>query len=469
MSNNTIIQASTNIQPYAADNQPHPIAYLIDEYANTLLNIAETAKIVLPHAAQWLIDELKSNSKRVNTCLSSAIDQRKDGNVEYIAFANAHDFAAYNSAMRESQRILGNNAPDVLTKSMFMHLFSEFDAFTGKLLKAIYLKNENLLKGITREISLADLLVYKDIESVMRALLEKEIETFRRDSYAEQFCTLEKKFGITLRKFNEWGDFVELSQRRNLFTHNGGVVSEQYLITCGKEGTKFTGQPNIGDTLDIDFNYFIQAVRLITRVGMMLGYTLWNKVVPNEREVFHDSLNGSLYTCLTHERWQLVAEMGGFALSEHMRKDASDITLRIRVINIAIALKFSNQQGECLKLLQKFDWTASYRDFKLAIAVLDDNLTGAIEIMKIIGRSGEMIDQTAYHTWPLFTKLREQGEFYKAYQDIYNEPYFKKPQTIQADEPKKIEVPVNSEDDKELSEVVKKTRRRKPKNNPIAE
>jgi len=73
-----------------------------------------------------------------------------------------------------------------------MQMFSEFDAFMGALLKTIYLKNQDLLKGISREITLRELFEHGSIDDVKIAMLEKEIETFRRDSYVEQFSNLGK-------------------------------------------------------------------------------------------------------------------------------------------------------------------------------------------------------------------------------------------------------------------------------------
>jgi hypothetical protein len=182
-------------------------------------------------------------------------------------------------------------------------------------------------------------------------------------------------------------------------------------------------RPNLGDALTVTGEYFNRAIRLLSKVGLMLGYTLWAKVFSAEANKLHESLNDLLYSNLEQKRWHFVAELHDFALSEPMKRGASEIDLRIRLVNIAIALKFSDRSNECLAMLHSVDWTASYRDFKLAIAVLEDKYTEAISIMKSIGKSGELIQQSSYHTWPLFTKFREQPGFYEAYELIYNESF----------------------------------------------
>ncbi len=317
----------------------------------------------------------------------------------------------------------------MLAKSLFTQLFAEFDAYIGELLKVVYVKNDKLLKGISREISLSDLLDFEDINSVKLSMLDKEIETFRRDSYIEQFSNLEKKFGLSLRKFKEWPEFVELSQRRNILTHNGGMVSDQYLVLCEREGHKFESKPKIGDSLGVTYDYFTCANRLISKVGLMLAYTLWGKIFPKELEKLHVSLNEMIFRCLQQERWSLVAELEDFVLSDPMRKEVSEIDLRIRIVNASIGLKFSGKDAEAVRLLDSVDWSASYRDFKLAIAVLQERYADAVEIMKGIGKTGELVNQHAYHTWPLFHRFRERPEFYDAYFNVYSETFAEKVET----------------------------------------
>lgn len=205
--------------------------------------------------------------------------------------------------------------------------------------------------------------------------------------------------------------------------HNGGVISEQYLSVCSKEGYKFSEDTQVGSTLNVSFDYFITASRLLSKVGLMLTYTLWCKVTPKEVEKIHDSLNNTIYDCLQNKKWKFVAELGDFIFSKPMLNNIPEILQKIRIINYSIGLKFSNNASEAEITLNSVDWSANYRDFKLAIEVLKENYPQAIDIMKSIGKSGELITQHCYHTWPLFTRLREQQEFYDAYYEIYGEHF----------------------------------------------
>ncbi|MEO4047487.1 hypothetical protein AAFN46_10405 [Pseudomonas sp. CAU 1711] len=432
----------------------HPLEEVVAEYLSSLRNIGQTINIVMPHLAKWISNE----AKKLNKELQRFAPKKKNDNNEYeVVIDSAHGYAEFTSTVKKIEELRSNKALPTLARSLFMQMFCEFDAFTGALIKAIYLRNSDLFKGISREISLAELLDFEDLECVKKVMLEKEIETFRRDSYVEQFAQLERKFNLTLRKFPEWGEFIELSQRRNLFTHNDGVVSEQYLAVCQREGLPLKDLPKIGDTLRVDLEYFGRALRIMSKVGYMLCHTLWSKVFPKEHQELHNSLNSNLYHCLEGKRWKVAAELGEFALSEPMRKNIKEVDFRIRVINCAIALKFSDKEDAAYKLLGTLDWSASYRDFKLALCILQDKFEEASELMTSIGKSGELIQQHSYHTWPLFHKFRELPQFYATYEEIYGVSYLAEASA----DMKNVDIALMTEEPtKELNQGAKPPRKR---------
>lgn len=411
-----------------SSKQPRPpVAVAVARYVAALRGIGQTAAIALPHIAKWTLDEMETTQKKIEGFVPEP--PKKGDPPVTLEFESIPRFVEFTDAIRRIEELQQLKATAILSKSLFTQLFAEYDAFIGELLKSIYLKNDFLLKGIAREISLPELLEHKDLDSAKRAMLDKEIETFRRDSYVEQFSSLEKKFNLPLRKFREWPAFVELSQRRNILTHNGGLVSDQYLVVCDREGHAFEERPAVGSDLQVSFEYFARALRLLTKVGLMLGYTLWNKVFPKEADTLHNELNEMIFQSLRQKRWALVADLTDFVLNDAMKKGISDVDLRIRVVNSAIGLKFAGKDVDARRLLNSIDWSASYRDFKLALAVLEERFDEAISIMKSIGKRGEIVDQHGYHTWPLFWKFRERADFYAAYLEIYDQPFAERLET----------------------------------------
>ncbi len=258
-------------------------------------------------------------------------------------------------------------------------------------------------------------------------MLEKEIDSFRRESYIEQISELERKFDIkTLKAFPEWSSFVEISQRRNVMTHNDGRVSQQYIMVCEGAGVKFDPKPMIGDELEITPEYLFNAIFVVSKVGYMLAHTLWRKVLVGELQEANEAMNETIYELLMRKRWTSAAAFGEFGLTDPMTKSIEEITQKIRVINTAIGLKHAKRKSDADALLNSFDWSACIRDFKLAIEVLKENYSEAAQIMRDIGKKGELVHQLAYHDWPLFEEFRGRREFQEAYEEIYKVPFLEK-------------------------------------------
>ncbi|GHD75508.1 hypothetical protein GCM10007164_27600 [Luteimonas padinae] len=414
MSDNVESQSELN-QVGGAIDSPE-LRLVVRSYLESLRNITETAKIVLPHLAEWLQTEVQ----KVDEVVRKYAPEGKAG--DEIVFDNAREFVEFSGALQRWDRLQSDKSLPLLSRSLFMQIFCEFDAFIGRLLKAIYLKSDSLLRGISREISLVELLEFDSVEAASKSMLEREVDSFRRDSYIEQFGQLERKFGIPLKKFAEWPEFVEFGQRRNFFAHNDGVVTDHYLSVCKREGGDVSSLVP-GERLSVSPAYLARALLVMSKLGYMLCHTLWSKVFPGEVSEVHDSLNSILYESLEDKRWRFAVGLSEFALSDQMRKGVSEVDLRLRIINSAIARKFSGDDAETVRLLRSVDWTASYRDFKLAILILEDKFDEAISLLRDIGRRGELLHQEAYHSWPLFERFREREDFYSIYEEIYGEPY----------------------------------------------
>lgn len=432
------------------ENSKISLEKVINKYLQNIRGIGLTAAISLPHINKWQNNEFEKLNKKISKLIGEPEDN--ESNQKTITLSSARNFAEFITTIRSFEETKEQHPEKILHKSLFTQLFSEFDSFIGDLLNTIYNSNEEILKSIHREIPLSDLLKFPDIESAKNHILNKEIETFRRESYAEQFINLEKKFSINLRKFSDWPAFIELSQRRNILIHNGGLVSEQYLTCCQSQNHNFEVKPNIGEQLNVTPEYFINAIKILSKVGFMLGYTLWLKIFPKEYQNIHTEINNTTYDLLTKNQWSIISEMTDFLLNGSAVKEISDIDLKIRIINCSLATKFNGSDNEANKMLDRVDWSASHRDFKLAVAVIKNNYSEAIEIMKSIGKQGELISQPDYHTWPLFIKFREQPEFYDVYREIYNEQFSEEILTPKG----KLEAQF---DCVEILEPVKKTRK----------
>lgn len=400
------------------DQPRHPLAESLDDFMQRVDDIFFAARGMVPAS----IELLNRKMKRVSKALDAAEKKIQTGSPAEASHAGA----AIVEAGHEAERIYRSKLPEVVERSLFVNLFSEYDHFFGLVLRELYRRRPDLLASLSKQISFEELLKFESLDSVKNAVLEAEIETIRRESYIEQFSILQRKFGLPLTKFDEWPQFVEASQRRNLMVHCGGHVSEQYLQVCDGAGYKFEKRPRVGEKLEIGFEYFESRSSLVARVAFMLTHTLWKKVLPAEASQANDELNEQLYRLLCAKRWRTAASLGAFSLTESMLSNTSDMQHRIRLCNAGIALKNLKRGDELKRLLGSIDWSASIRDFRLALAVLEDRPGDAANLMRQIGKKGELVHEVAYHQWPLFGGFRELPEFHQAYQEVFGYPFLLK-------------------------------------------
>lgn len=389
----------------------HPLAKAIDLFSLRVRDIAWAFAVAVPHAQKSQIRLLRKLSTKQRGLINTI--NKTEGTFQAEAIASSLNTS------RAIEDLLKSEMPNTIVIGLFIQLFSEFDNFVGNLIRGVSELDETLFYNLKREITIGELKSLPTIDALKNDLLEKEIESLRRESYSKQFQSLEKQYEITLTKFDEWPSFIEASQRRNLFTHAGGIVSDQYISVCTSNGHAQNSLKSKGSSLDLDIDYFFQSCRIVEITGTMLGQTLWRKIFPNASELADAHLNHLVYERLRIEDFIGALRLSNFGLQPSIAKSSSGVNRRIRVINKAIALSNLEKKEETLQLIADEDWTDTLRDFTLARAVLEDNYKEAAKIMKSIGKEGELVNEGAYRVWPLFWKFRKSQEFLNAYQEIF--------------------------------------------------
>ncbi len=323
---------------------------------------------------------------------------------------------------RKYQWWLTGNHTSILTRSTFLYIFSEYDALVGNLLNYIYENKKEQQKTIEKTFTYEDIIGFSTIKEVKNLLIDKHIDTFRRESYSDQFKILEKRFRFkTLRRFENWPLFIEASQRRHLFTHCDGLVSSQYIKNCEEEGYLFDKKPKIGDKLLLLQDYHNKTIDVVTEVGIKLGTTLWKKLWVEELEMCDSYLENVVVEMISNRRYFLAEEIAKFAYHQH--KVSNDMHKKIYLINYAQSLKWNKKEKECEKILKCVDWSSCQEDFKLAVAVLLSEWDNAIRYMLKIGKKSELIDKNAYIEWPLFREFRKRDDFRKTFKEIYKKDF----------------------------------------------
>ncbi len=306
----------------------------------------------------------------------------------------------------------------ILSKGFLVSLVSQFDAYMGRLIRAMYLAKPELLGASEKLLSFGELNRFASLDEAKEYIIEKEVESVLRKSHFEQFAWLETKLSTPLTKgLDSWECFVELTQRRNLFVHCDGLVSSQYLKVCASQGVRLPNGLAVGDFLDADSRYFEKAYSCVFEIGVKLGQVMGRRLQPDCLVGMDSCLINISYGLILNKEYNLALRLLEFGMN-CVRKWHSEENRLIILVNKAQALKWSGRNEECLSLVNDVDWSACSDKFKLANAVLTDDFGEAARMMRRIGSDGEL-EKTDYKDWPLFAEFRESNEFLSAFEEVF--------------------------------------------------
>ena len=299
---------------------------------------------------------------------------------------------------------------------------SQYDAFLGGLVRALMKGRPEVVNATNRAIPFAQLVTFESVEAARDAIINEEVEALLRKSHSDQFSWLESTFGVKLREgLRQWPDFIELTERRNLFVHARGIVSRHYLDVCGRHQVRIVDELRLGKRLHVTPDYFIRAHGCVLEIGVMLGQVLWRKVFPNSLLDADKHLNDVCYELLLERRYELATTLLDFATCT-LKKFGSEEYRRMMVVNRAQAYKWLGESEKCERIMGSEDWSASQDSFKLADAVLKDDVSASTEIMRRLGTAHDVVTKESYRDWPLFREIRKQELFRKTYESIFGEP-----------------------------------------------
>src|SRR5690606_29833033 len=150
-------------------------------------------------------------------------------------------------------------------------LMSHLEGLIADLVHAYYTKYPGALPADDRSLSLTDLRELGSIEEAERFLVSKEVDSTLRESLETQLDYLSKKFKLDLAALGAYRDRIsEISQRRNLYVHNRGVVNRTYLKRVTESLiNEFSAE--IDTPLQITAEYVDKSLDVVELVGTILA------------------------------------------------------------------------------------------------------------------------------------------------------------------------------------------------------
>lgn len=370
----------------------------------------------------------KTLAANTKTCMSHFEKCIKDRGIQVSEGENPNEMAytvpiEYGKEFERVKTDLSRsiNAFSLIPKNTVVAMVSLYDAYLADLIECAYTIKPELLNASDKEFSFSDIIAFETIDHLKKHMIEKDVESILRESHVKQFEILSKKFKVELTKdLPSYNDFIEITERRNLFVHTNGRVSSQYLKVCkDRPFDHKDADIRIGEELNATPSYVEHCYRILFEIGVKLGQVLWRKL-DNNLEGADKSLMDISYELIRSEKYELACIILDFSCQPYV-KHFNKICEYTLCVNRALAYYLKGDKEKCKSVINSQDWSGTDLRYRLAHRVLLEKYDEAIEFMKSIGNDSEM--SFVYAEWPLFNHFRKTPQFKDTYKEIYGKDY----------------------------------------------
>lgn len=313
------------------------------------------------------------------------------------------------------------NSYSFVPKNTVVAMVSLYDAYIANLIECAYTIKPELLNASGKTFAFSDIIAFESLDNFKKHVMEKDIESILRESHDEQFKILSKRFDVPLTNdLPNFNNFIEITERRNLFVHTNGKVSSQYLKKCKSRPVDHKEKDvQIGEELFATPEYVEQCYEILFEIGVKLGQVIWRKL-ENNLEKADDSLIDIGYQLIKNGKYSLACVILDFACKSYVKhfNKASEYVL---CVNRALAYYLHGDQTKCIEIIDSVDRSGTDLKYKLAHRVLLEQYEDAVKIMKSIGNDAQM--RIAYAEWPLFNNFRKTLHFKDTYKEIFGQDY----------------------------------------------
>lgn len=313
-------------------------------------------------------------------------------------------------------------AESIFRREAIVSLVSRFDEFLSAILKVVLRENPEWLKSNTKTLTYKELIELDSVKEAITGIIEKEVDELMRGSKEEQINFLDSKLKLGIKdNFTKFSEFLEIAERRNLFAHTGGRVSQQYLDRCKKYGIRNPEDVRKGALIEISDDYFSKAFDLFFEAGLRVSQAAFRRMFPGHLRAADRSLNHLAIRFLDLAEWELAELISDFfvAVPEQLRSEDVEFYY-FALINRAIAQKASGKKVE--PGLAGVPWEAFHPKYKLALHVLRDEFDEAAKLCRnqaVI----EAVTENGFREWPLFRTFRETAQFADAYKETFGRDF----------------------------------------------
>ena len=391
-----------------------PLANLIDHFVTSMGSLEKTLLLVMAEVSR----HHSRAHRKFDEFVAKGTCEEFEASGRTAFRPKSHDYCQEFSDLTAGLDMT-HIATRTVPRSFLVALVSEYDFFIRSFFSSVLLAKPNLMMGSHRTLEISRLLAFEAIPDAYQWVVEEEIDELMRGSHLEQFDYLDTKFNIRWKREQDplWRKFIEVTERRNLFVHTDGFVSNQYLEVC-RNNKAIISSPSKGDELTVTPDYFTDAYETLLEMGIKVSQVLWRKQFPEQAKESDRSIWNTSYDLLMNKRYLLAKNLLSFATTTLKNKLQNEEQLLYFKVSLAIALKNLDDRVEFAKCMASEEWHKKRDLFRLAEAVLNERYHDAVILMRKVG---DGVHKADYRRWPLYERFRNFPEFKLVFREIFGE------------------------------------------------
>jgi hypothetical protein len=313
-----------------------------------------------------------------------------------------------------------------LPEVMLIGLVSVYESHIYKSLRHAFLLHPRIILKDDKSIKYSDLMTFSSIESATHFLIDREIDDVLRNNKRKQIDyfnnTLKMDISVIDEKMNF---FLEVIARRNLFTHTGGVVSEQYLEAL-KNNPIFDKTLSIGSRATVSPEYFRQAVSVFYEIGLQILYGFWVHFHKNEVDDAASTINETCFDLIFHRQYQLAQSLLEKTLNSHPSKHRpQDSTKRTMLVNLANTYRLLGNTQRATELIDAEDWSSCDNKFLVCCAAVKGDIDTVCKLLPALAKSEDLTAEN-FRNWPVFRGLETNQKFIETFETAFGTRYIAK-------------------------------------------
>lgn len=394
-----------------AEDQFSELVRLSREWTATCLGFFE-ATPQMSFAAQVLQNDTVDRSAHAYI-KEKSIETREESETVKVYSMREADRMIVVQKLAEANRV--RNVTHIYRDSLLLAVIAEYENLIRKLTLRLYKSDPQRFVGNDATLSARDIFEIDSLELLQEKMIHDKLDGIMRDSHVAQLEKLGKSIGKSFVSDTRLvSEFQEICERRNLITHNGGIVNSRYLRNCRELFKDDHEVPVLGQRLRVGDHYLKRAIARIFVTGFFPLHIIAQTMYPERADELVMECNSMAHDFLAAGLTKMARRICVFSLSsidKSKKRNVPEMTKVYLTINLALSyfledeLDDMTRQKKVKEVLGARDWSVRDGTIALALACLREEYEDIDQLLH--GAIVEGVGYWEFTTWAVFTKARE--------------------------------------------------------------